>query len=408
MDKRVYWMWLVLVFGTANERIWKLSGEYDSADDFCFALKNGSVSNLLQSERDKIGTTDIESAETIINQCEKNGIDVYCYESEGFPERLRKIANPPAILFCRGNLDFLNNSITAGVVGTRTPSEYSVKITDKLCGELCKRGCLLVTGIADGIDQIANRAFLNRGVATVGVCGREIDSDYPAGSGELKNQIAEKGAVVSETCLMMNCRPMNFSLRNRILVGLADAVIFIECSEKSKGLDNASHAIYQGKQIFVVPPHDISDSRYGGQVVLLRQGCKPIFSAEDFVYYVSKSRIEDFSFDRIGGAYSTVEDSSMFVREAKPAKKKNKRKKSTAVKADEKEKIQEKNQTATDISKLSEFQAEIYRLISQKPMLADTIADKLNAEISQVLAELTVMELDGTVKSLPGKMFGTN
>lgn len=408
MDNRVYWMWLVTVFGAANPRLWQLGERYETAEEYVYALRSNMISGLSDGEIKKIGSTSFEQAKEIISRCEENNIKVYCYESEGFPEHLKRIANPPAILFCRGNLDFLNNKITAAVIGTRSPSEYSEKVTDMLCTELCSRGCVIVTGIADGIDQLANSAAIRSGNPTCGVCGREIDGGYPVGSDEMKNRIAEQGAIVSETCSFMKSPPLSFTKRNRILVGLSDAVIFVECSSASKGLDNADHAIAQGKQIFVVPPHDIFDKRYSGQSELIRKGCKVYLGSEDFVYYLSSVRIEDFSFDRIGGKYSTVDDSSMFEHEKKKSSPKKKRVRQSAENK-EKEAESEKNvlsKTAADYSALSDVQADICRLLEKKPMLADSIAAALQRDIGEILTELTTLELDGIIRSLPGKMFG--
>lgn len=404
MDKRIYWIWLVKVFGAANPRLWQLGSRYESAEEYVYNLQSNMVSGLTDAEIDRIKKTSFTQAEEIIRLCNENNIGVYCYESEGYPNQLRKIAEPPAVLFCRGNLDFLNNKITAAVVGTRNPSEYSVKVTKMLCENLCKRGCCVITGIADGIDQLAVETALDSGVPACGVCGREIDGAYPQGGNDIKNKIAENGALISETCSFLNLHAPSFSKRNRILVGLSDAVIFIECSSVSKGLDNATHAISQGKQIFVVPPSDIADSRYSGQTELIRKGCKVIFGAEDFVYYVSSTRIEDFSFDRIGGKYSDVNDSSIFEHNEERSKAKTRKLKKQKPKVQAAE--QESENSPADYSALSKLQQDICRLLEKEPMLADRLAVLLDTNITDILTELTMLEMDGFIKSLPGKMFG--
>ncbi len=408
MDKRVYWLWLVMIFGPANEKLWKIGVRFDTVEQYYNALQDNSISEINDREKDRILKCSLEDAEHIIFSCAEKNIDVYCYESEGFPERLKAIANPPAVLFCRGNLDFLNNSTSIAVVGTRNPSEYSKKIASLLCEDLCKRGCLIVTGIANGIDQIANESAIQNNSPNYGICGREIDSDYPHGSEQLKGKISERGAIISETCSFLKSQSVSFSNRNRILIGLSDAVLFVECSADSRGLDNAKHAVSQGKYIFAAPPHDIFDKRYFGQISLIRQGCKPVFSGEDLIYYLSSTRVQDFSFDKIGGKYTDADDSNLFTHEElvnKPRRKIRKNKKTFENNTSEDISNNVKNNTI-DYESLSETQAKICRLIEKNPTHADKIAVELEIDICDVLTELTILEIDGKIKSLPGKMFG--
>lgn len=399
MDFRAYWLWLVMVFGAASQRMWQLGSRYYSAEDFVNALLENGVLDLNDSEIDLINKITIEDANNIISKCEETGIDVYCYQSEGYPKQLKKIAVPPAVLFCRGNLDFLNNGINVAVIGTRKPSEYSMMVVDMLCTDICKHGCGIITGLADGIDQLANIAAINAGNFTCGVCGKAIDVDYPLGSEKIRDKISDCGALISETCSLIDVPAVSFSKRNRILVGLADVVVFIECSATSRGLDNANHAISQGKQVFVVPPHDISNKRYFGQRELIRKGCKSIFTGEDLIYYVSSGRVEDVLFDRIGGEYNTFEDSDIFKQDSSLRKSKTKKRKSENSPDEKYKKIE------IDYSFLDNEQQEICRLITGKAMLADNIAAILKKDITSVLSQLTMLELEGIVKSLPGKMF---
>lgn len=398
MDVRIYWLWLVMVFGAAEPRLWKMGDRYDSAAECVRALQDGDISYLTDAEKERVNAITLDDAAEIIDSCEKKGIKVYCYESEGFPEQLRRIADPPAILFCRGNLDFLNNKITAAIVGSRSPSEYSVGVTDMLCKELCKRGCVIASGLADGIDTVAAKAATDCKTGVVGVLGREIDCEA-ALNNEAAELVSKNGAVISETCMMMKSRPLGFTKRNRILVGISDAVVFAECSSVSRGLDNAEHAISQGKQIFAVPPHDVREKRYFGQRELIRKGCKCVFGAEDIVYYLSQNRIEDLYFDRIGGDFGTFEDSAMFERTEKH------RRKRKTVKPEIAEKPASEPKKNTDLTGLSGAELEICKLIQNEPMLADNIAAELNMEITDVLSALTLLELDGKVESLAGNRF---
>ena len=384
MDKERLLLWIraVLIFTPSSKRIWEVSANYDDIVEFMTALDDHMVSGLNDKELQRIGKYSLKDAEIIKKRCEELGINIYCYESEGYPDRLKRIANPPAVLYTYGNLDFLNDKCVISVVGSREPSEYSVKITKHICADLIRRNCLLASGFAGGIDQIANKVAIENNSRPIAVCGTALDCDYPKGSNELKKQIAENGVVISE--YFPGYKPFGsaFVNRNRILTGLSNAVLFTECSKESHGLDNVNHAISQGKQVFVVPPHDIYDSRYFGQRDLIRNECQPVFGAEDIVYSLGNERYQSLRLvESLGEFTLPAEDSVSETEEVKPT-------------------------PEPDLSGLDDTQKSICKLLKSGNMLVDDIAAKLGMDISDVLAQLTELELYGTVKSYPGKMFG--
>lgn len=406
-ERLLLWLRAVLIFTPSSKRIWETSANYDNIIEFMAAVDERSISGLNEKELQRISRYSVKDAENIVKRCEELGINIYCYESEGYPDRLKRIANPPAVLFTYGNLDFLNDKCVISVVGSREPSEYSVKITEHICSDLIRRNCLLASGFAGGIDQIANRVAIENGSRPIAVCGTTLESDYPKGSGELKQLIAEKGVVISE--YFPGYRPFGnaFVNRNRILTGISNAVLFIECSKESHGLDNVNHAISQGKQVFVVPPHDIYDSRYFGQRDLIRNECQPVFGAEDIVYSLATERYQSLKLvESLGEFTLPAEDSAIFNDgESKPIKRrKTKRKADSSAEMPVKEVV--KPMPELDLSELDDTQKSICELLKGGNMIADEIASRLNMDISDVLAQLTELELFGTIKSYPGKMFG--
>lgn len=403
-DKRLFWIWLMLVFGPANPRIWQLSKHYDSAENFVNSLMSNSVKDLTDREVGNIRKTQMSDAKKLLEYCNDKNINVYSYESEGYPEKLRVISNPPAVLFSYGNLDFLNDKVYISVVGTRKPSDYSLEVAEKVCQSLIKRNILLVSGFASGIDQIANRVSLDNGVPTVAVCGRPLEEDYPKGSDELKMKIAQNGAVISE--YYPGCKPYSnaFLNRNRILTGIADGVLFCECSAQSHGLDNAKHAEVQGKPIFVIPPHDIFDARYFGQRDLIRNGAVPVFDGADIAYDLSYERLENMSIIKSLGEYTKPAEDSVMFAEDMPDKKRVKPKK--AVRVQSAVDAAPIKKADVDYSDMSEIKQKICRALEQEELHADEIAEKTGEDIADVLSELIELELDGIVTALAGKMYG--
>ena len=404
-DKRIYWLWLTLVFGPGNPRIWQLSKHYNDAEAFVNGLTNDTVKDLTENEIKRVRKVRLSDAKKLLEYCSEENINVYCYESEGYPERLKRIANPPGVLFCYGSLDFLNDKVCIAVVGTRKPSDYSVKVTDKICRDLVKQNFILVSGFALGIDQIANTASLENNAPSIAVCGMTLDTDYPKGSGEIKKQIAKNGAVVSEYYPGYKCKIYGFSRRNRILVGLSEGVLFCECSADSHGLDNAEYAINQGKPVFAIPPHDVFDKRYFGQRNLIRNGAVSVFSSADVVYNLAYERFEAFDLVRSMGDYSVpVEDSVLFSSE----KVENNRKVKSKAGRKNKSEIKEHKKVEVDYSSLSPLKQKICKVLESENLLADEIAVKTDEDISEVLSALIEMEIEGVVIALAGKMYGLN
>ena len=393
MDVCAYWFWLVSVFVPADRRIWTLGREYASAAEFAEALINGRVKDISSVDAERIRKLDLRSAEQAVAEYESRGIKVYCYESEGYPERLRETSNPPAVIFVKGSLDFLDDSLAVCIAGAREPSEYSVTVTEMLSSKLAKSGCVIVSGLSPGTDTLAVKAACDEGSPALGVSGVAIEHYYDDDTANMVT--GSGGAIISELCDKFDMRVPHFGERNRIMAALVDAVVYIEGSAQSKGLDICARAIAQGKDLLVVPPHDITDPRYSGQAALLRKGCIPVFSEQDVLFCVAHEGIQRLGYDSVG--YRSAEDYSFF-RESFPA---------AAHKVQRKPK-QERSAPAAklkDISSLEGNVKNICTLLADGPLLADVIASRLGLDISEVLAALTMLELNGYVLSLPGKRY---
>lgn len=399
-DRRIYWLWLILVFGPGNSRIWQLSKHYNDAETFVNSLMNGAVKDLTDNEIKRVRKVQLNDAKELLERCDRENIIVYCYESEGYPDKLRRIANPPGVLFCYGSLDFLNDKVCMAVVGTRKPSEYSICVTDKICRALVKQNFVLISGFALGIDQIANTASLENEVPTIAVCGMPLDADYPKSSSEIKKQIAKNGAVVSEYYPGYKSKIMGFSRRNRILVGISEGVLFCECSADSHGLDNAEYALNQGKPIFAIPPHDVFEPRYFGQRNLIRNGAICVFNSADIVYNLAYERFETMSLIKSTSDYSIPAENLALFGE-------NDDKKARKIKSDRK-KPKGKPKKAADYSGFSPVKQKICRALEIKNMLADELAAETGEDISEVLSALIELELEGVVTALAGKMYSLN
>jgi DNA processing protein len=198
---------------------------------------------------------------------------------DDYPPLLREIHDPPPELMLLGRLE-PGDVRAVAVVGSRHPSEYGLMTAERLGGELAAAGVTVVSGLALGIDGAAHRGALAAGGRTIAVLGSGLDRIFPAQHRELATMIAGQGAVVSEFALGTEPYPGNFPRRNRIVSGLARAVVVVEAGERSGSLITARLAGEQGRDVYSVPG-EVCLERTRGTHRLLRQGAAPVETALD-------------------------------------------------------------------------------------------------------------------------------
>lgn len=407
-----YWLWLSMALGPTNRRAWEVTRQYETILDAYNSITGGNYSFMTQKEISSFKTTHIEQAEKMLEYCEKNSINIYCFDDEeNYPARLRDIYNPPTVLYCYGSLEYIDDSVVVGVIGARAPSEYSVRVAESICTELSRVDTVIVSGFAYGIDSVAHKSALKNKGRTVAVLGCGIDYDYPPDNAKIKQVIARNGAVISEYPPGAKSSQDYFKQRNRLISALSQGVLIVEASSKSGSLNTAAHALSQGRDIFCIPPHDIFDERYCGVCGLLRDGATPVFSHLDIMYqyYDNFSGIlkNNSPFESILVKPRVVINETKPINTLSEDKKKKTRPKSK--KQQDSEIIDsEKNISGPDISMLSGLQYEIAQLLSLGTRHADEITQILKANVSDVLTELTELELMGIIKAYPGNRYSLN
>jgi DNA processing protein len=200
---------------------------------------------------------------------------------DGYPAWLRAIADPPAVLYCDGQIEPRDRQAIA-IVGARQATPYGLRATETLARELSGAGFTIVSGLARGIDAAAHRAALEAGGRTIAVLGCGLDVNYPPGHTSLHAEIAGSGAVLTEFAPGTPPWASNFPRRNRIISGLSLGVVVVEAAEDSGSLITARLALEQGREVFAVPGSiDAPLSR--GPHGLLKQGAKLVETVDDIV-----------------------------------------------------------------------------------------------------------------------------
>lgn len=199
-----------------------------------------------------------------------------------YPKRLSKIYNPPKKLYVLGNEEILNN-FAIGIVGTRNASQYGKEITKSLAYGLAKRGIVIVSGMARGIDTSAHiGAILAKG-KTIAVLGGGFNHIYPKENIGLFNKIIDSGgAVVTEYAEEILPIATNFPKRNRIISGLSQGIVVTEAGENSGSLITADLALNEGRDVFAVPGNVLSKTSKGTNN-LIKQGAKLVENIFDIL-----------------------------------------------------------------------------------------------------------------------------
>ncbi|NOD85500.1 DNA-processing protein DprA [Ruegeria sp. HKCCD6119] len=202
-----------------------------------------------------------------------------CLGSAEFPAALAGLNEAPPLLWAIGDVSLLQKP-TIAMVGARNCSSLGARMARGLATELGSKGHVIVSGLARGIDTAAHMAALETG--TVAVMAGGVDVIYPAENTELAHDIASRGLRISEQPMGVTPQARHFPRRNRIISGLAQAVVVVEAAAKSGSLITARDALDQGREVLAVPGHPF-DARAAGCNLLIRDGATLVRSAEDVI-----------------------------------------------------------------------------------------------------------------------------
>jgi DNA processing protein len=291
-------------------------------------------------------------------KAERQGVRILTYSDQAYPALLKEIHDPPMVIFIKGN-DIPNNQTFVAIVGSRNSTSYGQKAAENIGRDLASRGLGIVSGMARGIDSSSHWGCLEGKGFTVAVLGAGVDVIYPSSNRKLYEQIAMKGAIISEFPMGAPPVPNNFPMRNRIISGLSKGTVIVEATKNSGSLITASLAIEQGRELFAVPG-SINSFKSTGCHYLIKQGASLIENADDIL-------------EALGMNFPGVPKTER-SRMAFPV-------------------IMDESETA------------LYNILGDYPVHIDQITRDGNMEPAEVSSLLMKMELKGIIRQLPGKMF---
>ena len=261
---------LVDYFGSATEVLKAPVGE------LCRVEKVGA--KLAAKIRDARNACDIDA---LVNFCVVNDVQIVALFDARYPARLREIANPPRLIYVRGEILEQDRRAIA-IVGTRDATPYGRAQATRLARELSESGFTIVSGLALGIDGCAHRAALDAGGRTLAALGSGVVKIYPREHEDLAARVMRSGALISEYHPL--CAPLagNFPARNRIISGLSIGTLVVESAKRGGALVTARFAAEQNREVFAVPgPVDQPTSQ--GCHQLLREGAALVESVDDVI-----------------------------------------------------------------------------------------------------------------------------
>jgi len=314
-------------------------------------------------------------AENQIKKTLEAGGTILTPADEAYPERLRQIYDPPAVLWIRGNPELLARPGIA-VVGTRQPSPYGAGMAELLSRDLAHRRLVILSGMARGVDTAAHKGAIDAGGKTVAVWGTGIDVIYPKENKKLaEGIIATGGAIVSEYPLGTFPAPQNFPIRNRILSGMSIGVLVIEAAEYSGTRITARCAMEQNRDVYAVPGN-VTNKNAWGPNTLIKQGAKLTATWEDIWEDLPSEirlQLEDELAGSGGGESKAAGTASLF----------------------------------NDTPMLEHERLVFERLRHDESLQLDDLIEQLEAELgsAEIFAALFELELAGRVRQLPGKNY---
>ena len=283
MSQLKYWLWLTTRKGLGAVGALTVLDYFDTPEQAYYAgQEEYALLPLPPAGRQCLLDKSLDEPERILDDCDRLDLRVMTYGDADYPQRLRQIAGPPAVLYVKGRMFCFDDEAAIAVVGTRKPSEYGRWAAEKLGMELAAGGALVVSGAAEGLDSCAVRGALKGGGPVVSLLAGGVDVVFPRESRWLYEDVAAAGALISEYPPGTAHKGSHFKPRNRILSGLCLGVLAVECAPSGGTMLTVNHAVEQNRDIFAVPGA-INAPASGGTNLLIKQGAKLVTCGRDIL-----------------------------------------------------------------------------------------------------------------------------
>ncbi len=412
----IHWLWLAHRSGVSDRMKVELLRHFSDPEDIYFADEaafrgiSGLTDRALAGLRDK----DLTRAKEIQAACDRENLQILTFQDAAYPQRLKNITDPPIVLYYKGKLPDFDANPLIGVVGTRHASPYGLTAAKRLGYQIAKCGGMVVSGMAFGIDGVAMQGALSAGGTVIGVLGCGADIVYPLSNRGLFADTERFGCILSEFPPGTPPLGRNFPKRNRVISGLSCGVLVVEAPESSGALITAHQALEQGRDVFVVPGN-IDVDTFVGSNRLLRDGGILASSGWDILSeyearYPDKIHRDTAPARQLGyadEAAKMVPDGERplpkVAQKPRIPREKSPKKERQDKKVIDKRELSPYSDVNEDLLKLSETERILVSAIGREKRLVDDVIAETGLGAPKVLALLTMLEVRGVVKRLPGR-----
>ncbi|MBQ7415872.1 MAG: DNA-processing protein DprA [Oscillospiraceae bacterium] len=409
----VHWIWLAIRSGMSDRVKAAVLEHFGDPEDAFYADRGAykNVEGLTVEDAETLEDKSLASAQKILAQCVDKDIHILTYRDAAYPARLKNISDPPLVLYYKGRLPDFDGQPLIAVVGTRKASGYGLTAAKRMGYQIAQCGGVVVSGMAFGIDGVAMTGALSAGGTVVGVLGCGADVVYPLSNRALFADTERRGCLLTEFPPGTPPNKWHFPKRNRIISGLSCGVLVVEAPKISGALITARQAADQGRDVFVVPGNIDVDTCEGSNA-LLREGAILARTGWDILSEYQAIYPEQVrKFDRPGKQSAYPEELERLAAEGenKPLKvaqtPRLPNKKPVCAKKD----IDNGSKPLySDVEKslprLTAEEQQIVDQLKQGQRLRDDVIAHTGLSAASVAAALTMLEVKGVIRRLPGNM----
>lgn len=386
---------LVKHFGSI-ERV--MQATYDELKPF-----NKGSHDIAKSIREAIEGKFDQAIDKELRWCEKKGVSILLYEDETFPEPLRHIPSPPALLYVKGKL-LPEDVLSLGVVGTRSATDSARRTTKQICHQLAEAGLTIISGMAFGIDAAAHMGALkSKQGRTLAVLGNGLKYTYPREHQNLADQIASRGALITELFHDVAPDKRNFPPRNRIISGLSMGVLVAEAPKSSGALITARYALDQGREVFALPGAIDALSAEGSNQLIHDSAAQLVSSADQILDDLSDPIA--FYQKMLEGSIPRVERSASLPSAPAPQTPQAAPSKPNLDEAIEEAVQKPRSDISPELASLSEDERQVFERLADDPKHIDVVCRELGWPMGRVSSALGLLELKGVAEREAGMRF---
>lgn len=389
-----YWIWLSAASVSPRAKA-ALIEHYGDAEAAYYAPKGvyALIPGITAQEAERLEKRDRRAANKILGACEEQNLSVVTYQDAAYPKRLKNIFAPPVVLYAKGKLPDVDSEALISVIGTRKASYYGQKMGRDLAYQICKGGGTVVSLLTNGVDAEAARGAL----LADGKCVAVLGTSHEAEKGYLAQELAVRGALISEYPPGTRSQRQFFRERNRIAAGLSVGVLVVEAPARSGTRLFASEALEQGKELFAVPGN-VDAENCAGCLEMIQNGAKLVTCGWDV--------LEEFE----GLFPGKLQDGG---RESAPLVPKLNQEKPPEPPTAEKKDVDKENEgdyidLREQLAGLSADELAVVTAIEKQSSHVDDIIAKTGLPTAAVLRVLTLLTIKKYVKRNPGNYYSLN